>query len=451
MPAPERRHAELLRAGLQALRRAGLEGGEAYLHDMHSSSVTVAGGKVEASERRHDLGMGLRGFRKERVGFVYTSDLSGAALRRAAERAAAQADVLPRDPAHRLPVPGRRPELPRNHDPAVPELASRRKVEIATAMEAAARGVDAALKTRESRYADVWGGVSIAHSGGFEDTHEMSRTLGWIEVIVGGADGSLQTGFATDFAIGPDGLDPAAVGREAAGRARAKLGARQPASARTAVVLDPQVAAGVFHALAEALHADNVIKGKSLFAKRLGQRVGSPHVTLIDDGRLPGGYSSAPFDGEGVASRETRLIEAGVLRGFLHSTYTAARLNTEPTGNAWRDSYTTPPRIDSSNLYLKPSGVTRADLLASVGEGVYVAEAMGLHTIDPISGDFSLGASGSEIRGGRLGAPVEKLGIAGNVLQLLGAVRGVADDLRFFPGGQGGATVLLEGLTVSGK
>lgn len=451
MPAPERREATLLRAGLRALRRAGLEAGEVYLHDIRSSSVTWSGGKVEASELRHDLGVGLRGFQRGRVGFAFASGLGSADLRRAAERVAALAGVQRPDPANRLPVPGPRPDLPRNFDPAVVSLPARRKVEIAAAVEEAARRVSPDLKCRESRYADVWGRVAIAHSGGLEDAFEMSRTLCWIEVIVSGKHGEQQTGFASGFAIGPDGLDPRQVGREAAERARAKLGARQPATACTVVVLDPLVTAGVFSTLAEALHADNAIKGKSLFARRLGEKVASPQVTLIDDGRLPGGYSSAPFDGEGVGSRETALIEGGVLRGFLHSTYTAARLKAEPTGNGMRDSYTSPPRIDSSNLYLKPSGVSRERLLASVDQGIYAAEAMGLHTIDPITGDFSLGAAGFEVRGGRLEAPVEKMGIAGNLLELLGAVRGVADDLRFFPGGHGGATVLLEGVTVSGR
>jgi PmbA protein len=440
----------LVRAGLQALERAGVEGGEVYLHDIRSTSVTYAARKVEASERRHDLGMGLRGFHRGRVGFAYTSDLGPAALRRTAERVAALAEVLPPDAANRLPEAGPRPEVRRNYDAAVETLPARRKVEIAAAVEEAARGVAADLKTRESRYADIWGRVWIAHSDGLHDTFEMSRAMCWAEVIVPDRSGEQQTGFASAFAIGPAGLDPLQVGREAAERASAKLGARQPRTAKTTVVLDPQVTAGIFSSLAEALHADNVLKGKSLFAGRVGQPVASPQVTLVDDGRMPGGYSSAPFDGEGVSSRESVLIEAGKLRGFLHSSYTARRMGVEPTGNAMRDSYTSLPRIDSSNLYLKPSGVTRRDLLASVGEGVYVSEAMGLHTIDPITGDFSLGASGCGVRGGRLGAPLDKMGIAGNALQLLGSVRGVADDLRFFPGGHGGATVLLEGITISG-
>jgi PmbA protein len=422
-----------------------------YLHDIRSSSVSVAGGKVEASERRHDLGVALRAFRRGRVGFASTSGMEVVEVRRAAERAVGLARLLPADPAHALPRGGARPEVAGNRDPRLERQPASRKAAIACEVEAAARRAARGLRTRESRYADLWGTVWIANSAGLEDSYSMSRAMCWIEIMVPGEGGALQTGFASGFAVGAEGLDLAAVGREAAARALAKLGARQPATARTAVLLDPLVSAGLFSTIVAALHADNVLKGKSLFAARAGQKVASPQVTLIDDGRLPGGYSTAPFDGEGVSTRETVLIEGGVLRSFLHSTYTARRMGAEATGNAVRDSYTDPADIDATNLYLRPSGPSRADLLGSVQTGVYVSELMGLHTIDPISGDFSLGAVGAEVRGGAVGAPLEKMAIAGNVLDLLGAVRGVADDLRFFPGGQGGSTVLLEGITVSGK
>jgi PmbA protein len=441
----------LVHAALAALRRAGAEAGEAYLHDIRSSSVSVADGKVEASERRHDLGVALRAFRRGRVGFASTSGRDAAAVRRAAARAVELTRVLPADPAHHLPVAGAHPEVRGNLDAGLERLPAPRKAAIASEVEAAARRAAPGVRTRESRYADIWGTVWIANSGGLEDSYAMSRAMCWIEIIVPGGDGALQTGFASGFAIGAGGLDPAAVGREAAERALAKMGARQPDSARTAVVLDPQTSAGLFSSIVQALHADNVLKGKSLFASRAGKKVASPQVTLVDDGRLPGGYSSAPFDGEGISTRETILIEKGILRSFLHSAYTARRMGTEPTGNSVRDSYTDPADIDSTNLYLKPSGPGRADLLGSVERGVYVSELMGLHTIDPISGDFSLGAAGAEIRSGAIGAPLDKMAIAGNVLDLLGAVRGVADDLRFFAGGQGGSTVLLEGISVSGK
>jgi PmbA protein len=448
---PEPRPAALLQTALAELRRAGAEAGEVYLHDIRSSSVTVAAGKVEASERRHDLGVALRAFRRGRVGFASTSGTRGADVRRAAERAVELARLLPPDPAHALPRGGARPEVAGNFDPGLERQPAARKAAIAAEVEAAARRKAGALRTRESRYADLWGTVWIANSAGLEDWYRMSRAMCWIEVMVPDAGGGLQTGFASGYAIGPRGLEPAKVGQEAAERALAKLGARQPPTARTAVVLDPQASAGLFGAIVPALHADNVLKRKSLFADRAGGKVASPQVTLVDDGRLPGGYSSAPFDGEGVSTRETVLIEKGILRSFLHSTYTARRMGAEPTGNAVRDSYTDPADIDSTNLYLKPSGGARADLLGSVQQGVYVSELMGLHTIDPISGDFSLGAAGAEIRGGSLGAPLEKMAVAGNVLDLLAAVRGVADDLRFFPGGQGGSTVLLEGFAVSGQ
>jgi PmbA protein len=440
----------LLGAGLRALHRAGLRRGEVYLHDVRSSSLSYAGGKVESLERRHDRGAGLRGFHRERVGFAYTSDLSAAGLRRAAECIADLVQVLPPDPANRLPQAGPRPDVGRNYDAAVEKLPARRMQEIAARVEEAARRKVKGLKTRESRYADVWGRVWIAHSDGLEESFRMSRVMCWAEVLVPGPRDTLQTGFASAFAVGPNDLDSEAVGREAATRAQAKIGARQPRTAHKAVLLDPQVSASLISALAPALHADEVLKNKSFFAGRVGEAVASQRVTLVDNGILPQGYGSAPFDGEGTSQRETTLIEEGVLRGYLHSTYTAARMNAEPTGNAMRDSYTTSPSIDTSNIYLKPSGISRRDMLASVSDGISISEVMGLHTLDAVTGDFSLGASGLEVKGGQLGAPLEKMVVAGNALQLLRAVRGVADDLRFFPGGHGGATVLLDGLTVSG-
>ena len=450
MPRRNAASSRFLGSGLRALSRAGLAQGEVYFHDVRSSSLSYAGGKIEALERRHDLGVGLRGFHRGRTGFAYTSDLSPSGFRRAAERVAALVQILPPDPANRLPEPGSRPEVEGNYDAAIGKLSARRMKEIAAGVEDAARHRVRGLKTRESRYADVWGHIWIAHSNGLEESFSMSRAMCWAEVIVPGPRDTLQTGFASAFAIGPDGLDPAAVGREAAERAKAKLGARQPATVRAPVLLDPHVSASLISAVVPALHADEVVKEKSFFAGRVGDLVASPQVTLIDNGILPKGFGSAPFDGEGVSQRETTLIEGGRLCGYLHSTYTAARMKTEPTGNAMRESYTGPPSIDTSNIYLAPSGVSRRDMLASVDSGIYIADVMGLHTMDTITGDFSLGASGFEVKKGKIGAPLEKMAIAGNAIDLLQAVQGVADDLRFFPGGQGGATVLLEGLTVSG-
>ena len=145
--------------------------------------------------------------------------------------------------------------------------------------------------------------------------------------------------------------------------------------------------------------------GRSLFAGRAGQRVASPCVTLVDDGRLPGACDSAPVDGEGTPTAETTLIEDGVLRGFFHSAFTARRMGARPGGNGVRGGYLSAPEPSPTSLLLRPTGVSRDALLGSVASGIYVTEWMGLHDVNTSTGDFSLGATGRAIETAGSGAP----------------------------------------------
>jgi PmbA protein len=278
----------------------------------------------------------------------------------------------------------------------------------------------------------------------------MSRAFGSIE-LAAIEKGENQTGYSSGFALGIDDLEPDAIGIEAASRAINKLGAEAVTTRRTDVVLDPEVVCGVFGALAPAFHADNVIKGKSLFKGLIGQSVAGATVTLIDDGRIAGAVNTGPMDGEGTPTRRTALIEAGVLSSYLHSDFTARRMRTARTGNAQRGGYLSSPHIGTNTLLLRPTGVSRKTLLGMVARGIYVSEVMGLHTVDPISGDFSLGAVGWEMEHGDMIRPVQKMGISGNVRDLLRSITAVADDLRFFASGNSGSTLLLEGISISGS
>jgi len=170
----------------------------------------------------------------------------------------------------------------------------------------------------------------------------------------------------------------------------------------------------------------------------------------VDDGRLVGGCNAAPVDGEGVATRCVSLIREGVLEGFLHTGFSSRRMGESPTGNASRDSWQSVPTTGNNGLALQPTGESLAGLQGSLGEGLRIDEVMGLHTIDPISGDFSLGASGRALRRGAVQEAVAGIAVAGNVRDLLGAVAAVADDVRRMPSGNACSTVLLEGLTIGG-
>ena len=440
----------LVQEALAEIRRAGCEG-EIYIEQSRSTKVSVSGGKVECLEVREDRGAGVRLFDQGRAGFSFTAELAAPGIASAIERARSIATVVASDPANRLPAdPGQPFPDMRLFDPRLAEVPVRRKIEMALGAEEAARAAEQRVSgVRESSYQDVSGSYHLANTAGMESSFCLSRAHVSVELKATEGDES-QTGWHAGWKLGAEGLDPASVGREAARKAAAKLGARPAETGRMTVLLSPEVTASLFGELAALFSADAVLKGRSLLAGKAGDRIASSNVTLIDDGRHPEGYASAPVDGEGVASRETVLIDRGVLRGFLQSAYTAARMGTSLTGNALRGDYCSRPHISRTNLYLRPTGVSAEQLLRGVSAGVCVTEVMGLHTINPVTGDFSLGASGLRIESGRLTVPVDRMAIAGNILELLGSVEAVADDLEFLVIGPG-ATVLLRNLAVSGQ
>ena len=440
---------EVLDLALDLLRKEGVEG-EVYLERSITTKIAVHEGKLESLVERRDHGAGVRVFAGQRTAFAFATDLSQSGLSAAIGRACAIAPHAKLDEANVLP--GIAPALPPlvNVDHRMESVPVAEKVEIAKEVEASARAESPKIqKIREASYQDFLGTIYIANSRGQRITHEAGRSYASISLAATDSSGS-QTGHCVGWALGPHGLDPAAIGREGARRGLRKLGAVQPATARTTVVLDPEATAELFGALAPLFSADAVLKDRTLLATRVGDAVASSRVTLVDDGGIAGGFSSAPVDGEGTPTRESVLIDGGVLRGFFQTAFTARKMGVSPTGNGVRGGYAGSPEPSPTNLYLRPTGVPRKTLLGMVSSGIYITELMGLHTIDTITGDFSLGASGQALRDGRLDRPLDRMAISGNVLELLMAVEQVATDLTFLVTG-GGATVLLRDISVSGS
>jgi PmbA protein len=219
------------------------------------------------------------------------------------------------------------------------------------------------------------------------------------------------------------------------------------------VLLDPTVAASFAGLIGGTLAADAVQRGRSPFAERLGDEVASDALLLRDDGLDPEGLASSPFDGEGVPRRRTPLIEGGLLRTFLHDTYTGRRGGAESTGSAGRGGYRSLPAVSTSNLIVGEGSATFEELLAEAGDGVYVTDVAGLHSgVNPVSGVFSVGASGREIAAGELAAPVREFTIASDLVSMLRAVAASGAESRWVPfGGSVRTPPLLVGeMTVSG-
>jgi PmbA protein len=252
----------------------------------------------------------------------------------------------------------------------------------------------------------------------------------------------------------PSAIDPETVGGEAGSRAAALAGARQPESRRCAVVFDTFVAASFLGFIGGMLSADSVQRGRSLFADRQGDEIATPLLRVADDGTDAGGFASGPFDGEGVARRRTPVIEDGRLTSFLYDSRTARRGQTATTANAERGSYRTPPTVGISNLVLEPGDATFDELVSQAGDGLYVTDVSGLHSgVNPVSGTFSVGATGRLIHNGELAAPVREITIASDLVSMLRGVQAIGSESRWVPfgGSVRAAPLLLSEMTVSGS
>ncbi len=428
---------------------AGSDEAEAYLSNNREFSAEIRDGQVETIKVALDRGLGLRVVQNGKVGFAYTSDLEKEPLKKIADQSIANARETAADPYRIFPSPSSLyPELDL-YDPIVIKTSVEAKLDLAKLMEEAARAFDPRVKIIESsNYQDIEACVTLVNSKGIKISYRATYCGVYLSLVAGEGEDQ-QTGFAMDYRLRFDDLDAEKIGREAAFRAVRMLGAKPVSTRKTAVLFDPYVAAGFLDLLGPALTAEAVQKGRSLFLGKINQRVAAEAVNIIDDGILPGGIASAPFDGEGVQMSRKTLIEGGVLKGYLHNTYTAAKEKVASTGNCMRSSYKSAPDVGTTNFFIQPGNYTADELISSTGSGIYITEVIGMHTANPISGDFSVGAAGILIENGQFTKPVRGIAIAGNIQEVLQRIDGIGSDLIFF-GGHGSPTVRVSQMVVSG-
>lgn len=440
---------EIADHAIDKARRNGAEMAEVYINNNKELSLEVRDGRVETMKLAEDRGLGLRVLMGDRVGFAYTSDLNDSALEDVARQAVANASITAPDANRVLPGPAQAYPRLNLYDPAIRAATVEEKIELARTMENEARAYDPRVKIIESSsYSDAEMEVVLVNSLGVRLGYQGAYCGLYLALVAGEGEDS-QTGFALDYRLDYNNLDASSIGREAARKAVRMLGAKPVATRKVPVVFEPYVATGFLGLLAPALTAEAVQKGRSLFAGKIGNQVASGIINIMDDGALPGGIASTPFDGEGVPTSRTELIMGGVLRGYLHNTYTASKDGVSSTGNGVRGSFKTTPEVGATNLFIEAGKVSPDDIIGGIESGFYVTEVMGMHTANPISGDFSLGASGLWIENGRITGPVRGVAMAGNVIELLKNVEAVGNDLTFFIG-RGSPTLLIREMSISG-
>jgi PmbA protein len=440
----------LVKAAIEAALAAGAESAEAFFVRSNATTAEVSGGKPEDVKVREGSGVGVRVFVEDRLGFAHTSDLNESGVRLAAEGAVTNAESTFPDKNNVMPETAAEYPDVEQFDAALSSVGLDERIERALLIESSARAVDERIaRVRKASISDSSSESCLANSNGVFLCHRGTSCTASI-LAVAESNGDAQMGWDFDHSPYFNKLEIESVGRSAALRAVEQLGARQIDTTTAPVILDSPVASEFMAAIGHALMADQVQKGKSLFAEKIGQIVASANVTVIDDGCFERGIAPAPADGEGVPSQRTPLIEAGMLKAFLHNTYTASRGDAVSTGNGVRSSYAALPEVGPSNFYLAPGSISRAELIAGCERAFLVTDAMGMHTVDMVSGDFSVGASGLWIEGGEVKYAVREATIAGNVKDILTGVEAVADDLKFYSR-YGSPTILVGEVVVGGK
>jgi PmbA protein len=429
------------------------EQAEAYAGEARHIEVKARGGEVESLSRSESRGVGVRVLVEGRLGYAWAADPEpeeAAALLVAARESAALASP---DEGNVLPQAAEAEELPGLFREGQATLDPERKVSLALDLErATVSSRPEVTRVEEVMYGDAVSRAALASTRGVEAAY--GRTDCWcVAMALAERDGEVQTGFSFRLARELEELPWEEAAEEAAVRGARLLGSRKPSTERVPVILDPWAAASFLGVLARALSAEEVRKGRSLLANLVGERLASDAVTLVDDGRLPDGPAAAPVDDEGVPTSRTEIIDAGVLRGFLHNTGTATLAGTSSTGNASRPSYRGVPGVAPSNLFLQAGPEEPEAILRRAGRAVYVQDVKGVHSgANPVSGEFSVGATGLRVEGGALGEPLREMTIASTLPEVLKGVETVGSDLRFFPGGGalGTATLLVGEMTVAG-
>ncbi|MBA2485530.1 MAG: TldD/PmbA family protein [Nitrospira sp.] len=428
----------------------GSTAADVMVADGETLSVQVRMGAVDRLTKAREKRLGLRVFFGQRSASASTSDFSRESLERFVGETCTLAQAVIEDPVSGLPEGSpyatEFPDL-NIHDPT--KLQTDQQIDLALRTERAAFDADSRITNSEGAECDSSSGrIILANSHGFLGHYANSSFSLSVSPIASDA-----AGMQRDYWYGVDRSfakleSPEAIGKEATRRTVRKLGARKVATCCAPVVFDPEVAGSLLGHLCSALSGYALYKGASFLIGQLGAQIAPGFVTIYDDGRMPGGLGTRPFDGEGLPTRKQAVVERGRLTSYLLDTYSGKKLGLSSTGNASR-SIGESPSAGPTNFYMVPGTTSPNDILTSVKRGLYVTDLIGFG-INMVTGDYSRGASGFWIENGELAYPVEEITIAGNLKQMYANIETIGTDL-VFRGRVACPTVKLAEMTIAGQ
>lgn len=437
---------------LAKAKRGGATEADIIIADGENFSVQVRLGAVDRLTKAREKHLGLRVFVGKRSASTSTSNFSADSLDQLVAETCTLAKAVVDDQVSGLPaadeIARERPDLDL-YDST--RLGTEQQIELAKRVEAAAMSTDERVTNSEGGDFDSSSGrVVLGNSHGFLGEYQSSSfSMSVSPIATDPETGAMQRDSWYDVQRKFTKLDsPEAVGLEAARRTIRKLGAKKVATQRVPVVFDSETAGSLMGNLCSAVSGYSIYKGASFLTGQLDKPLAPEYVTVYDDGRVVGGLGSRPFDGEGLPTRKTTVVERGVLKSYLLDTYSGRKLSLPSTGNASR-SVGENPSVGPTNFYLSPGTKTVQDIIKTVKQGLYVTDLIGFG-INMVTGDYSRGAAGFWIEGGELAYPVEEITIAGNLKEMFAGIEMIGSDL-VFRGRIASPTVKIAEMMVAGN
>jgi PmbA protein len=445
--------------------KAGATDAEAVVYEGDEFSALVHLGQVETLKESGSRAVGLRVFinsgNAQHTASTSSSDFSNESIARLVEGAITLAKITNEDPFAGLPEAHEFGQLDGDlhlYFDDVNEMPPAERIEIARRTEAAAFAYD--TRIQNSRGGDFDTATShkiMVNSRGFLGEYRRSYCGFSTSPIAQDEKGGMQRNYWFSNARTVTKLDdPETIGREAARRTLQRLGARQVKTQKAPVVFSAEMAQSIIGNIFDAANGDAIYRHASFFSGMLGERVAGENITVIDDGTMVfdggntkiGGFGTRPFDGEGLPTRRTVLVERGILKNYVMNTYTARKLGMHSTGNASR-GLAGNPGIGAGNFYLEAGTLTPEQIIGDIKNGLYITETMG-HGVNLVTGDYSVGASGMWIENGEIAYPVEEITIAGNLKDMYRNIVAIGNDLVFH-GASAAPTIRIEGMTIAGS
>jgi PmbA protein len=431
---------------------AGATDAECTISEGEEFSAGVRMREVETLKEAGSRAAGLRILKGLHTGSAYTSDLSPDGIRHMVRSAVELVEITTADPHAGLPDASEMGSIPGDlgmYCSDVESLPTDLKIDMARRAEDAALSADPRITNSEGASFDTHlGQHAFANSRGFSGDYRASYcSLSTVPVARQGD--SMERDYWYTTARSFAGLDkPEDVGRIAAERTVRRLGAVKVETKRVPVIFEPRTARSLLDNIFDAVHGGAIYRNESFLAGKLGERVASEKLTVVDDGTIPGLFGTSPFDDEGVPTRRTMVIENGVLKSYLLNTYTARKLGLRTTGNASR-GLAGNAGVGNGNLYIEKGAAPPEQLIAGIRDGFYVTELIGFG-VNIVTGDYSRGAAGLWIRNGELAFPVSEVTIAGKLQDMLLNLEAVGADLEF-RGSMAAPTLVLAEMTVGGR